>query len=227
MDNIAANLANVNSTGFKKNRISFASILRGAKQTEETRGINYARIRKIGTDFSQGGMIPTARPLDVAIDGQGFFKVRQNNEIYYTRAGHFMVDENGMVKTAEGLNVLSTGNEPLQLETNGAKGILIDDSGNISINGTLADGRLQVFSVSDQDKLIHTAGTLFKLDQGATDQPMETFRVVQGSLESSNVNMMEEMVSMITAQRAFDAHHKVLESYSKLSDKLDELGSLG
>ena len=227
MSNIAANLANVNSTGFKKDRISFSSVLRGVNQTAEARGINYARIRKIGTNFSQGGMIPTGRPLDVAIDGEGFFKVRKNNETFFTRAGHFMVDENGMVKTEDGLNVLSGGNEPLQLETASGKDIIIDDSGNISINGTLADGRLQVFSVSDQDKLVKAGGTLYKLGEGTTDQPLETFRVVQGSLEASNVNMMEEMVTMVSTQRAFEAHHKVLESYSKLGEKLDELGSIG
>lgn len=227
MSNIAANLANVNATGFKKDRVSFSSILRGVKQQEDARGINYTRIRKIGTDFSQGGMIPTGRPMDVAIDGEGFFKIRKNNEIYYTRAGHFMVDENGMVKTEDGYNVLSGGNEPLQLDTNGMQDILIDDTGNISINGVLSGARLQTFAVNETDKLIKAGGTFYKLDEGASDQPMETFRVVQGSLESSNVNMMEEMTAMITTQRSFEAHHKVLESYSKLGEKLDELGTVG
>jgi fagellar hook-basal body proteins len=93
MSNVAANLANVSTTGFKKDRISFAAILRGAQQASDARGINFARIRKIGVDFSQGGMQPTDRPLDVAIDGPGFFKVRKGGETFYTRSGRLMLDD--------------------------------------------------------------------------------------------------------------------------------------
>ncbi len=228
MTNLANNLANVNSTGFKKNRISFAAVLRGAQQiTADSRGINLTRIRKIGTDFSQGGMQDTGRPLDVAIDGDGFFKVRRGNEVFFTRTGHLMIDENGMVKTEDGLNVIDAGEEPLQLQTTAGQNVSIGENGDIAINGEPGGGRIQVFSVNDQDKLIKTGGSLYKLDEGGTSQPAETYRVVQGSLETSNVNMVEEMTSMIATQRAFEAHHKVLESYSKLGEKQDELGTVG
>ena len=228
MSNIANNLANVNSTGFKKNRISFAAILRGAQQvTADSRGINLTRIRKIGTDFSQGGMQDTGRPLDVAIDGEGFFKVRRGADVFYTRTGHLMLDENGMVKTEDGFNVIDAGEEPLQLQTAAGQNVSIDESGGISIDGEPSGSQIQVFSVSDQDKLVKAGGSLYKLDEGGTSQPAETFRVVQGSLETSNVNMVEEMTSMIATQRSFEAHHKVLESYSKLGEKQDELGTVG
>ena len=227
MANLSANLANVNSTGFKKDRISFASILRGAKQATDARGINYSRIRKIATDFSQGGMQPTGRSLDVAIDGEGFFKVRKNDEIFYTRAGRLELDENGMVKNEEGLNLVGDGNQPLQLATTSGKDIVIDETGNISVNGVLADGKIQIFSVTDQEKLTKVGRALYKLEEGAADLPREDGRLVQGSLEASNVNMMEEMVTMIATQRSFEAHHKVIESYSRLGEKQDELGSVG
>jgi flagellar basal-body rod protein FlgF/flagellar basal-body rod protein FlgG len=227
LGNVASNLANVNTTGFKKDRISFAAILRGAKQASSGQGINFSRIRKIGTDFSQGGMQPTDRPLDVAIDGQGFFKIQKNNEIFFTRAGRLMLDENGMVKTPDGFNVLGASNEPLQLDTSAGQDIIISEGGNISINGKLADGKIQVFSVNDQGKLIKTGNSLYKLGAGSTDQPMETFHVVQGSLETSNINMMEEMSAMIATQRAFDANNKVFDSYATIDSKLDELGSIG
>ncbi len=227
MGNIASNLANVTTTGFKKDRISFAAILRGANQTAEAQGINYSRIRKIGTEFSQGGMQPTGRPLDVAIDGEGFFKVQKDNETFYTRAGHLMIDENGMVKTDEGLNVLGTANEPLQLNITEGKDIVIGEGGNISVNGTLADGKIQIFAIDDQNKLIKAGNSLYKLGEGSADQPLNTGRMVQGNLETSNVNMMEEMTAMITTQRNFEAHSKVIESYSKLGEKQDELGSIG
>jgi flagellar basal-body rod protein FlgF/flagellar basal-body rod protein FlgG len=227
MGNIASNLANVSTTGFKKDRISFEAILRGTQQSTDAGGINFARIRKIGTDFSQGGMQPTGRSLDVAIEGEGFFKVEKNNEFFYTRSGRLMVNENGMLTTDEGFAVLGAANEPLQIDTTAGKDIVIADTGDISVNGAPAGGRIQVFTVSDPTKLSKTGSSLYKLEDGETDQAEETYQVVQGNLETSNVNMMEEMVAMIATQRSFEAHHKVMESYSKLGDKLDELGSVG
>ncbi len=227
MSNIAANLANVTTTGFKKDRISFSAILRGANQTNEANGINYSRIREIGTNFSQGGMQPTGRKLDVAIDGEGFFKVQKNNEIFYTRAGHLMIDENGMVKTDEGLNVLGAANEPLQLDTTEGRDIVIAESGDISVNGTSTGGKIQIFTIDDPQKLVKVGTSLYTLGEGATDQPLQTGRVLQGNLEASNVNMMEEMVTMIATQRNFEANNKLIESYSRLGEKQDELGSVG
>jgi len=227
MGNLASNLANVNTTGFKRDRISFAAILRGSEQTSETRGINYARIRKIGTDFNQGGLQPTGRPLDVAIDGPGFFKVQKNNQIFYTRVGHLMLDANGLVKTEDGLNVLGAGDAPITIDTSAGKDIVIAESGDISVNGVLADGKLQVFAIDDPDKLTKAGHSINTLEAGAADQPLENYRVLQGNLEGSNVNMMEEMAAMIATQRSFEAHSKVIESYSKLGERLDELGSIG
>lgn len=226
MSNVAANLANVSTTGFKKDRISFAAMLKGAKQASDTKGINFARIRKIGADFSQGGMETTGRSLDVAIDGPGFFKVMKNNETFYTRAGRLMVDSNGMVKTEDGFTVLGDGDAPLQIDTTLGKDIAIAESGEISVGGTLAGSRIQVFSVEDQDKLTKVGNSLYTLSEG-TAQPLADYRVLQGNLETSNVNMMEEMTAMIDHQRAFEAHIKVVESYSTLGQKLDELGSIG
>jgi flagellar basal-body rod protein FlgF/flagellar basal-body rod protein FlgG len=226
MDNLASNLANVNTAGFKKNRISFSAILRGANQTAEARGINYTRIRKIATDFSQGGMQATGRALDIAIEGEGFFKVRKNDETFYTRSGHLVIDQNGMIKTDDGLSVLGAANDPLQLNITEGKDIVIGENGDISVNGTLSGGKIQVFAIDDQEKLVKTGDSLYKLEEGGTDQPSPTGRVIQGNLETSNVNMMEEMTTMIATQRTFEAHNKVIESYSKLGEKQDELGSV-
>ncbi|MCL2458320.1 MAG: flagellar basal-body rod protein FlgF [Desulfobulbus sp.] len=225
MSNIASNLANVNSNGFKKDRIGFSALLSGVKQTRETSGINYARTRVINTDFSQGGMQTTNRSLDVAIDGPGFFKVRKGNETFYTRAGHLNLDNNGALMTDEGCLVLGSGNAPLQLDISQGKNIVIAESGEISVNGELSGDSLQVFAIPAQSRLTKVGHSLYKLEQGG-DQPADAFRVLQGNLETSNVSMMEEMTSMIAAQRAFEAHTKVVQSYSKITDKQDELGSI-
>jgi len=226
MSNIASNLANVNTTGFKKDRIGFAALLQGAKQTRTTRGINYARTRTIATDFSQGGMQTTDRSLDVAIDGPGFFKVRRGGEVLYTRAGRLHLDNNGTIMTEEGFTVLGAGDEPMQVDTTQGKSIVIAESGEISVNGEQTGGTLQVFGIADQNKLTKVGHSLYRLTEGG-DQPLAEFRVVQGNLETANVNMVEEMTAMIASQRSFEAHTKVIESYSKLGEKQDELGSVG
>ncbi|MCL1980709.1 MAG: flagellar basal-body rod protein FlgF [Proteobacteria bacterium] len=225
MNNISSNLANISTTGFKKDRISFASLLHGAQQTRATKGINYARTRTIDTDFSQGGMQTTGRPLDVAIDGPGFLKVRKGNEFFYTRAGQLTLDATGTLMTNDGYTVLGADNGPIQLDTSQGKDIVIADTGAISVNGEASSGALQVFTVPEPDKLTKVSQSLYKLSQGG-DQPATGTRVVQGNLETANVNMVEEMTAMIASQRAFEAHTKVLETYSKISEKQDELGSI-
>ena len=227
MANIAANLANVTTTGFKKDRVSFAAVLRSARQVEAARGINHTRVQRIGTDFSQGGLQETGRPLDLAIEGEGFFKVRRGGEFFYTRAGHLQLDADGMVKTAEGLNLVDGGNQPLQLDTVTARDLVIAEDGRISINGEMTDAQIQVVAFADPKLLVKAGDTLYRAGEGAVERPAENTRVLQGSLETANVNMMEEMTAMVRTQRAFEAHHKALESYSKLGEKLDELGSLG
>jgi flagellar basal-body rod protein FlgF/flagellar basal-body rod protein FlgG len=224
--NIAANLANISTTGFKKNRISFAAILRGANQTTDARGMNYSRIRTIATDFTQGGMQPTGRSLDVALDGEGFFKVQKGQETYYTRSGRFMLDENGFLKTGDGANVLGAGNDPLQLDTTLGKDVLIAETGDVSINGVAAGIQIGVFNVEDTGQLTKVGDSLYRLKEGG-DQPVANARILQGNLETSNINMMEEMTAMIATQRAFEANSKALQSFSKLSEKQDELGSVG
>jgi len=224
--NISNNLANINTSGFKKNRISFASLLKGSKQISTAKGINYNKIRKIGIDFQQGPLEETGRPLDVAISGKGFFKILRGKEILYTRNGNFFTDANGMLKTAQGFNVLNESNGPIQLSSIEGKKIHIDTSGNITLDTTPSGEKIQVFSVSDPKELSKAGEGLLKLGQGATAQPLADASITQKSLEGSNVNMVEEMVLMIDTQRKFEAYLKVQKTYSTLGEKQSELGSI-
>ncbi len=227
MANIANNLANVSTTGFKRDRISFESMLRGSRQVRQTRGINYSRIRRIGTDFSQGGLRHTGRSLDVAIEGEGFFKIRNRGKIFYTRVGSFALDQNGILKTTDGFPILGDSGQQIQLPDAGGRAISIDEQGNIAVDGAPAGARLQVFAVSDTSRLKKVGNSLYTLEAGATERVAESARVIQGSLETSNVNMMEEMVRMIDTQRKFEALHKVMKSYSTLGERQSELGTVG
>jgi flagellar basal-body rod protein FlgF/flagellar basal-body rod protein FlgG len=227
MANISNNLANVNSSGFKKNRISFEALLRGSKQVTNAKGINYNRIREIGTDYEQGPLQETGRALDVAISGVGFFKVQRGLEMLYTRNGNFFTDSNGMLKTAQGYSVVNKENKPIQLLDLEGKKIQIGESGSISTNNVPSGERIQVFTVSDPKKLNKAGDSLFTLEQGVTSQATEEATIIQHNLEGSNVNMVEEMVLMIDTQRKYEAYLKVQKSYSSLSEKQSELGSVG
>ena len=95
------------------------------------------------------------------------------------------------------------------------------------MDGEVTDSRIQVVAFTDPKLLVKAGNTLYRAGEGAAERPADTTRVLQGSLETANVNMMEEMTAMVRTQRAFEVHHKAIESYSKLGEKLDELGTLG
>jgi len=224
--NIANNLANISTTGYRKNRVSFEALLRSGHQVNRSEGINYSRIRKIGTDFTQGPLRETGRPLDVAISGTGFFKIRKGEQVFYTRNGNFYTDENGNLKTVQGYDVLDGSSQPIQLPALEGKIIHIDQSGAVSLDNVPTGARIQVFTLSDPGGLTRVGDSLFQAPAGITDQPSEEAKVIQKNLEGSNVNMVEEMVLMIDTQRKFEANAKALKNYSKLGEKQSELGTV-
>lgn len=228
--NISNNLANVSTAGYKKSRVSFESLLRGEKQILNAKGINYSRIKENFSDFSPGPINPTENPLDVAIRGDGFFKVQGPNGILYTRNGNLKLDSGGRLLNTEGMPVLDDGNGEITLPSSELSKIIIDSSGTISImssDGIATEaGQLAVVSVDDPLSLKREANTLFSLKEGGNEIPAEETTVSQGSLEVSNVNMTEEMALMINSNRTFQTYHKVLESYKALGEKQDELGTV-
>lgn len=226
MANIANNLANVNSTGFKKNRITFEALFTSAQQINETKGHNPTRVKEIVTDFSQGSLRHTSRSLDVAISGEGFFKVEQGDRVFYTRDGNFFTDQDGVLKTARGFNVLGDGDQPIQIPDIEGQKLHIDESGNISLNTIPSGAKIQVFTVDNPNQLKKIGDGLFELAGGEGSQASEDSSVLQYSLEDSNVNMIEEMVLMISTQRQFEAHIKAKRSFGKFSELQSELGTV-
>lgn len=230
MANITANLANVNTAGYKKANVSFESLLQGAKQTQEAKGINYSRIRGNFTEFSPGPLIDTGNPLDTAIHGDGFFKVQGPDGVRYTRRGDFVLDQNGNLQTSNGLPVLDQGSAPINIPETTINQISISSLGEISVMGRDGSrspvGSIGVVTISDTSKLKREADTTFSLLPDGQETANAEPTLVIGSLETSNVNMTEEMALMIDSLRTFETYHKVLKSYSDLSQKQDELGSL-
>lgn len=229
--NISNNLANINTSGYKKSMVSFESILRGEQQSNEAKGINYNRIKNNFGVFTPGALRQTNDPLDVAINGDGFFKILGPEGVLYTRRGDFTIDEEGNLLTNAGQPVLDEGNGPINIPDTDTDQIAIDDEGTIYTLGPQGSrqevSKLAVVSIADQSKLTRVGDTSYSLDEGGQEQINEDFRVVQGNLELSNVNMAEEMAAMIDSYRTFETYHKVLKSYSTISEQQEELGTLG
>ncbi len=133
--NLSNNLANVNTTGFKKSNISFEAVLSGTTQDNAAKGVNYDRIGKNYTDFSPGPLRSTGNPLDLAIEGEGFFKVLGPDGILYTRRGDLVINQEGLLTTSNGLPVLADGNAPITIPDTDVSKIVVRDDGTIHTIG--------------------------------------------------------------------------------------------
>ena len=229
--NVSSNMANISTTGYRRSQVSFEAILRGEQQTQEAKGINYNRIRRNFTDFTGGPIRQTEDQLNFAIEGDGFFKIQGANGPLYTRRGDFKVNAQGLLMTSNDLPVLDEGNGQITIPDTDTSKIAVADDGTISLlgqQGARAEvGKMAIVGVSDKQKLKRESDTSFSLEADATEQPLENTRVIQGSLELSNINMSAELTQMIDNYRTFETYHKVLKSYSTIGESGDELGTLG
>lgn len=229
--NLSNNLANISTSGYKKSNVSFEAILDKETQSNSAKGVNYNRIRDNFTDFSPGAIRTTENPLDLAIQGEGFFKVQGSDGPLYTRRGDLMINAEGQLTTSNGLPVLDDGNAPITIPDTDTSKVAIGDGGAISILGPRGSrsevAQLALVDIDDKLKLKRESDTTFSLEVGALETPSEDSRVIQGGLELSNVNMAEGMAQMIDNYRTFETYHKVLKSYATIGEQQQELGTLG
>ena len=227
---IANNLANVNTVGFKRDRVVFEDLFYqvdsqpGAQSADNTvsngvqRG-NGTRVVCTPKVFTHGNLQTTSQPLDVAISGAGFLQVRRpNGEPGYTRAGQLQVDPNGTLTNAQGLPLVPQITVPAN-----ATAITIGENGMVSatIPGQAAPtelGQLTLTSFINPAGLLALGDNLFQ-ETAASGTPNEgrpgdaAFgKLKQGALEGSNVQVVEEMVDMIAAQRTYEMNTKVLSA---------------
>lgn len=229
--NIATNIANVNTTGYKKSRMSFESLLRGEQQTKHAKGINYSRVRENFTEFTEGPIRGTDNPLDLAIHGDGFFKVQGLDGARYTRRGDFHTDRDGTLLAGNNMPVLDSGDAPILIPERNTSKISVNSLGEVSIlsvdGGRNVVGKIAVYTINDTNNLKREPDTMFSLKEGGQEVLTESPSLAVGSLEVSNVNITEEMALMIESNRTFESYQKVIKAYSKLGQKQDELGTIG
>lgn len=195
----AHNLANVNTPGFRGELTTFQSLLAFSHSTIQNplnlATNNFGVLQGTRLDLEEGNLAATGNPLDVAIEGKGFFAVQTGRGTRYTRTGSFQVSSSGLLVTSAGNPVLGdTG--PIRIP---GGPVAISGDGTVSVNGTVA-GRIRTVDFPANTNLVPEGGTLLSAPAG-TELPAQEAVLRQSSLESSNVNAISSVVGLIGVQR--------------------------
>jgi flagellar basal-body rod protein FlgG len=244
IDTISNNLANVSTTGFKKNRVEFQDLLyqtiRPAGMTNSM-GTQFPTPIEIGhgtmlsstqKSFIQGALVTTNNTLDVAIQGEGFFAIQNpNGDVNYSRDGSFKLDAQGNILTSSGYAL-----QPPVTIPSDASSVVIRENGDVVIT-TPANTTSQVIGTIKLSNFVNPAGlqslggNLFQATE-ASGEAVDGVpgvgnygTLAQGQLESSNVQVVEEMVNMITSQRAYEMNAKAITTSDQMLQDANNLKS--
>jgi len=243
LDVVTNNLANVDTAGFKK-RVSansdFSALMDRIEKVSEDGETKITTILPadmpfkgraiIGsfalatvfsedvTDTSPGVVKSTESPLDMAIDGPGFFAVANGNgDIYYTRMGNFIPDENGNIVSTNGMTLQGDGGA---ISIGNARKVEVNRTGQVIADGEVV-GRVAVFNFENPTYLRQAANNLLEpTERSGGADPVADVKIWSGMLEASNVSVVEEMVRMIEAQRVYEGASKALMTHDEQTTKL-------
>ncbi|MDD3651019.1 flagellar basal-body rod protein FlgG, partial [Immundisolibacter sp.] len=232
---VSNNIANVNTTGFKRERAVFEDLLHqninqvGANSTQDTQlpsGFSIGTgVRVVATEklHSQGKLVNTGNPLDLAVQGKGFFQILlPDGTLAYTRDGSFQVDQEGQLVTASGYQV-----QPAITVPEGAQSVTIGSDGTVSVllPGSATPTQIGSLQLSNfiNPAGLQPIGQNLLLESGSSGAPQTGTPglnglgiLTQGSVESSNVNIAEELVNMIETQRAYEMNSKAIQSADQM-----------
>lgn len=240
LDVISNNMANSNTVGYKGEKVAsraFDEVLgikiRDGSQAYHNQLIGRLSLGvKIGetyTSYDQGSVRQTNNTYDVALSGKGFFTLSVTDkagEVHtrYTRDGRFMLTKDGLLVDADG-NPVQGENGDITINPS-AKSVSISNQGVITADGETID-TLKIVDFQDYDYLVKYGNTMYEPVEGAAMQDA-TAEVIQGYTEQSNVNVVREMVDMITITRAYEANQKVIRAYDSMLDRsANQIGRLG
>jgi flagellar basal-body rod protein FlgG len=227
MEIMSNNLANIDTTGFKRDR-AFMEDLSAAQVRQAADGSSETIIKQY-IDFNEGGLRQTSNPLDVAIQGRGFFELSTPDGPKYTRSGNFKMSLDGSIVSSQGFEVMGT-NGKLQLPdiqrlTSGS--VQISESGEVTVDKQSV-GHIKVVDFKDYTQLTKSSDSMFIANPGAdiSEGPGPHTTVRQGYLEESNVDGLEEMVAMVELNRSFESDQKALQAQDATLGQIMEVGKL-
>jgi len=215
-DIVANNMANISTTGFKRDATFTDWFI------ESLNDVGAQRY----TDFAQGELGQTGNPLDLALASRGFFVVESRSGPAFTRNGHFTVNDQGFVQTAQGYLLQGEqGPVSVRVANDTAGEVQITRNGEIYLDKTLID-RLLIANIPDLYSLEKIGSSLYRVadDSLVTQLEPEQFDVRQGMLEGSNVEPVAEMVSMVELHRNFETTQRVARAMDQILGKATQLG---
>lgn len=245
VDIISNNLSNVNTTAYKKDRVEFKDLV----YSQMTRGYNLDKTdspvpMQVGfgaaptatlKDFTVGNFSASENPTDIALDGSGFFTLQNDKgEMLYTRDGSFKVstlDDERILVNSQGFPVLDDSGEMIELGENDVNSMIIATDGRISFNidGEIVDSKMRIGVVQFANPTgLENIGNNNYVSTAASGQPVwETDEnrstVMQNYLEGSNVDLVDEMVNLIVAQRAYEVNSKIVQASDDMLSQANNL----
>ncbi len=209
MDIVTNNIINIDTTGYKKDTLitrSFQDLMiermRGSSIGPQNTGVH---VDDVVTSFDQGDLEQTGRLSDLALEGEGFFVVNTAGGLRYSRDGAFAVSPDGYLVNADG-NYVQGNNGRIFVGNNT---FAVNEQGSVIVNGTAVD-KLRIVTFADLTGMEKVGSNLFAAGSAGAPQEATDCKVRQGWLEGSNVDMAEEMVTMVELNRAFQVNQRVL-----------------
>ncbi|HCY17556.1 MAG: flagellar basal-body rod protein FlgG [Curvibacter sp. GWA2_64_110] len=244
LDTISNNLANVSTTGFKRSNVAFEDLMyqnlrqvgsASSQQSQLPTGLQLGTgVRVVGTarQFTQGNVQQSSNNLDVAVQGNGFFQVTMpDGSIGYTRDGSFKINAQGQVVNNSGFPIANGITVPA-----GAENLVISADGNVTAtikeNGKMVDRQIGTIALASfiNPAGLEPRGQNLYIETAASGQPNTGTpglngmgSLMQGYLETSNVNVVQELVTMIQTQRAYEMNSKAIQTSDQMLQKLGQL----
>lgn len=230
-DTVSQNITSSQTTAYRGRTTNFSALAMGELQPDASAKIGHgagvpmlfpSSTNKV--NFTPGDNQPTRRPLDFAVQGDGFFEAKlADGSSVYTRCGDFRVGVDRVLRTSSGLEVMSSSGDSVTLAP-GAGDILVRPDGTM-LQGTNQLGRLSVKAPADTAQLTPMAGGFFVPAEGAAMTQVENAEVLQGYLEASNITPLREMVDLVLISRAYEANQKIITTIDQQMEKtLNALG---
>lgn len=213
LDATANNLANARTSGYRADRVVFREYLSAAQAADPSQ--RPAIVSSATADMTPGAIEQTDRPLDVAIDGEGFFAVQTPAGERYTRAGSIQMSSDGEL-TVGGNRLLDESHSPLTLPA-GTRDVRVSSNGTVLANGQEL-GRVLVVRFDPNTALEKDGAVLLRAPAGVAGTPSEP-KLLEGCLEGSNVSVVKGMTELVSQNRGFDALSRAIETFGEMERK--------
>ena len=233
IDSLSNNIANMNTAGYKKTSVSFKDMV---SSSSESSASDLIQAKGLGTsisdnilDFSVGNLRVTDNPMEISISGNGFFEVTlDDGSLGYTRLGQLMINEDGLLSIDEFVLTdqirVPPGVESLIINRDGTVTAIFDGADSI-----LELGRIHVANINNTSALTRMGGAVFKLDENLSQMSLEVpgengvGEITQGAIEMSNVTLVDEMTSLVLAQRAYQLNARIIQTADQVLETINNL----